>query len=509
MSSTVPTRIKPARWLAVDVAAALHLVGSLVTYLSLSALAPLAVALWYGESPWPFLGALGITAAVGLGIQRVTRRSSDLVGVREGYLVVALTWLAAAVFGALPYLFSGEAQLDRPVDALFESMSGFTTTGASILVDIEAVDHSLLFWRQLTQWIGGMGIIVLAIAVLPRLRVGGRQLLESEMPGPETDFADRIRSTARRLWLLYVLLTLAMAVILVLFGLTGVDNRMGLFESVSAALTTLPTGGFMPDGRSFEEFSAASQWVAIVFMIVAGANFLLTYRLVVLRRARLALSDEELRVYALLLTAASLLVVAQLWAEDVATGEAAIRQGVFQTVSMMTTTGFASVDFAFWPTLSVLTLILLMFVGGSGGSTSGSVKVVRHIIMAKSLRREMHLTLHPELVSPIRLNRIVINERILRSSMTFVVLYIGVFVLGAGVIAFDAAIQGPQIRPVDTIAAAATALGNVGPGFGSIGPMASFEPFSDVSSIAMIILMWLGRLELIPLIVLFSRSHWR
>ena len=503
-----PRRIGPARPWAIDLPATVNLVATLLGYLSFSALAPAAVALWYGEPPWPFLGAFAIAGGLGVLVQRATR-DSGTVGFREGYLVVALTWLAAAAFGALPYLLSGEAQLDRPVDALFESMSGFTTTGASVLVDIEAVDHSLLLWRQLTQWLGGMGIIVLALAVLPRLRVGGRQLLESEMPGPEMDFAERIRATAQRLWLLYVALTGAMIAILVLFGVTGIDDRMGLFEAVSAAFAALPTGGFMPEGRSFEDFSAASQWVAVAFMAIAGANFVLTYRVLVRRQPRVALRDEELRLYVGLLAAASVVVVVQIWAEGLASGEAAIRHGVFQTVSLMTTTGFASVDFALWPTLTVMTFVLLMFVGGSAGSTAGSIKVVRHLALGKSLRRELRQTVHPELVTPVRLNRLVVDERILRAITAFILLYMGVFVAGSAVIAIDGAIQGPGIRPIDTIAAAATTLGNVGPALGDVGPMASFEPFSDVSSLAMIVLMWLGRLELIPVLVLLTRRYWR
>jgi trk system potassium uptake protein TrkH len=501
-------RIPPPRRLLVDVPAALNLVATLLGYLSFAALVPAAVALWYREPPWPFLGAFAIAGAVGWAGAYATRGHGK-VGFREGYLVVALTWLAAACFGALPYLLSGDAQLDRPVDALFESMSGFTTTGATILADVEAVDQSVLFWRQLTQWLGGMGIIVLALAVLPRLRVGGRQLLESEMPGPELDFTERIRATARRLWLLYIGLTAAMATILTLFGVVGIDRRMGLFEAVSAAFAALPTGGFMPEGRSFEEFAPASQWVAIVFMTIAGANFVLTYRVLVRRQPSVAWRDEELRLYLALLAAASLVVSAQLWAEGLATGEAAIRHGVFQVVSLMTTTGFASIDFAVWPTLTVMIFVLLMFIGGSAGSTAGSIKVVRHLTLGKSLRRELRQTVHPELVLPVRLNGLTVDERILRAIVAFVLLYVGVFVAGAGLLAIDGAIQGPSIRPIDTVAAAATTLGNVGPALGDIGPMASFEPFSDVSSVIMIVLMWLGRLELIPVLVLLSRRYWR
>ncbi len=503
------TKIGPSRRLAVDLPAVLGLVGTLQMYLSVSVVVPAAVALWYREPPWPFLGALVIGVACGYGLH-LAGRGSGHVGFREGYLVVALTWLLASVFGALPYLLSGDPQLDRPVDAFFESMSGFTTTGASILVDIESVDHSLLLWRQLTQWLGGMGIIVLALAVLPRLRVGGRQLLESEMPGPEVDqLAERIRSTAQRLWFLYLGLTVVLGAILTFFGVVGLDRRMGLFEAVSTTLSTLPAGGFMPTNRSFEVFAPISQWVVIVFMTLAGTSFLLLYGVLVRRRPGIALRDEELRLYLAVLAVASAVLATQLWTDGLASGEGAIRHAVFQTVSITTTTGLASVDFAFWPALALMLLVLLMFAGGSAGSTSGSVKIIRHLMVGKLLRRELRQTVHPELVLPVRLNRVVVDERTLRAIMAFVVLYVGIFIAGTGVLAVDTAIQGPDIRALDLIAVAASMVGNVGQGFGTIGPMASFEPFSDVACLLMMLLMWLGRLELIPVLILFSRRYWR
>jgi trk system potassium uptake protein TrkH len=288
-------RIGPARRTAIDIAGSLSLVGMLLRTLALAALFPAALAIGYGEPVLPFLGAAAIAGVVGLALERGFGGAAS-VGFRE-YLVVALTWVAAAAFGALPFLLSGEPQLDRPVDALFESMSGFTTTGATVLTDAESLDRSLLMWRQFTQWLGGMGIIVLALAVLPRLRVGGRQLLESELPGPEIDqLAERIRDTARRLWLLYIALTGALFAILTAIGLLG-DDRMGPYEALAHAFATLPTGGFSTEPRSVEEFSAAVHWVLVVFMILAGANFALLYRLFVRRQPRSLLGDEELRVY--------------------------------------------------------------------------------------------------------------------------------------------------------------------------------------------------------------------
>jgi trk system potassium uptake protein TrkH len=497
------------RRLGVDVLASIGLVGSMLKWLSLAAAFPAVLAVGYGEAPWPFVVAGGAAAVAGLALERLGR-GRPIVALREGYLVVALTWVLASAFGAIPYLLSGDDQLARPVDAYFEAMSGFTTTGASILTDVEALDSSLAMWRQFTQWLGGMGIVVLALAVLPRLRVGGRQLMESEMPGPEIDdLANRIRTTAQRLWLLYVALTATQIGILTGFGLVGVDERMGLFEATSAALTTMPTGGFFPDNTSLVEFSAATHWVTTVFMILAGANFALTYRALVLRQPRAVARDEELRLYLGILVAATVLIAIEIWAAGFEEGEAAVRHAAFQVVSIVTTTGFSSVDFALWPALALMVLVFLMFVGGSAGSTGGSIKVVRHLLVGRVLRRELRQTLHPELVAPIRLNGLAVDERTLRAVIAFVFLYIGIWVVGTAVVAVDSAIQGPSLGTFDVIAATATTIGNVGPGLGAQGPIGSFEGFSDLSTLVFAGLMWLGRLEVLPLLVLFTRNYWR
>ena len=478
-------------------------------YLSFSALVPAGVALFYHEPPWPFLAAAAIGFVVGFGLERLGPRSAA-VGFREGYLVVALTWLLAAGLGAIPYLLSGDPQLDHPVNAFFESMSGFTTTGSSILTNVEAVDHSLLLWRQLTQWVGGMGIIVLAVAILPKLRVGGRQLLESEAPEIEADsLAERLLPTARRLWLLYVALSVVLAGVLTLFGVVGIDGRMGLFEAVSVALATLPTGGFMPVSGSLAGFAAASQWVVIVFMAVAGINFALLFRALVRRHFRSAMSDQELRLYLGILALASLTLAAEIWNEGLEKGEAAIRHGVFQVVSITTTTGFTSTNFAVWTPFALMLLVGLMFVGGAAGSTGSSVKVVRHLLLGRSLRRELRQTLHPEEVIPVRLNGLVVQEKTLRSVTSFVLLYMGLFVVGVVVIALDTALEGPSLSPFDAITAAATTLGNVGPGAGVAGPLGSFASYPDVSKLTLAALMWLGRLEVIPVLVLMTRNYWR
>jgi trk system potassium uptake protein TrkH len=495
--------------LGVDVLGSLNLVGALTKYLSLATLFPVPFALAYSEPVLPFVAAGAVGGTFGWGLEHVTR-GKETVGVREGFLIVSLTWLFAAGLGALPYVFSGEDQISSPLDAYFEAMSGFTTTGATVLTDVEALPDSVLIWRQLTQWLGGMGIIVLALAVLPRLRVGGRQLLEHELPGPEFDqMTARIRDTARRLWALYVVLTLAMVGVLSAFAWTGVDEQMSPFEALAHALTTLPTGGFSTEARGIEAFGSASQWVIVVFMAAAGMNFALLYRALVRRHPRALVRDEEFRLYLALLLGGSLILAVELWTEGVLRGEEAVRAAVFQFVSMMTTTGYGSADFNLWPLFATVLLVAAMFFGGSAGSTAGSVKVVRHLLIGRILRRELDQTVHPEIVSRVRLNGAPVDERTLRAIAGFVLLYVGVFALGTLALMADGARVDLDLRVLDAVGAAATTLGNVGPAFGFAGPMGSFDPFSGVSKATMIVLMWLGRLEIIPVAVLLSRHYWR
>jgi len=493
----------------VDLVATMGLVGTLLLYLSPSALLPAAVAVGYGEAFWPYLAAGAIAAGAGFGFSRIAAGAGP-IGVREGYLVVALTWLLVAVYGAIPYLLSGEDQVDRPVDALFESMSGFTTTGSSVLTDVDSLDRSLLIWRAETQWLGGMGIVVLVLAVLPRLRVGGRQLFESEMPGPEIEsLGARVRQTAQRLWILYVGITAVEALTLAVLGWTGVDERMNLYRAVAHAFTTLPSGGFSTEAMSIEAFSAATQWVVAFFMLVAGTNFALTYRALLRRDPRVFPRDEEFRLYVGLIALAATVLTIELWVEGVFQGEAAIRAAVFQTLTIITSTGYTTANFDLWPLLAVILLVGLMFVGGSAGSTSGGVKVIRHAMIGKILRRELRQTVHPELVEPIRFNRSPVDERNLRSILGFVLMYMGIFIVGAVLIAFDAARTDMGLQPIDVVAAAASAIGNVGPALGAAGPYGNFEGFSDLSSLVLIVLMWVGRLELLPVLVLLTRSYWR
>ena len=503
-------RARPRRRTAVDVKASANLVGMLAKYLGLVIVFPVGVALWYDDPVWPFLATGAITSGLGFAVERATHGAAQRVGVREGFLVVSAMLLMTAAFASLPYLFVGGEQLDHPIDAYLEGMSAATTTGASVVTDFDELTPSLAMWRQFTQWLGGMGIIVLAVAVLPRLRVGGRQMLESELPGPEiAQLGERVRATARLLWVLYVGLTALLALLLASVGWLGLDDAMTPYEAVAHSFATLPTGGFSTKANSIAAFAPVSQWLIAVFMLVAGVNFVLLYRALVRRRPAALARDEEFRLYGAIILAASIALVVQLWAYGIAEGEEAVRLGVFQAISVITTTGFATANFALWPIVCLLTLFALMFSGGSAGSTTGSVKIVRHLLVGRVLRRELDQTVSPEVVMPVRFNRRPVDERTLRAITTFILLYVGIWAIGASIIAIDCAISGVPLNALDTIAVSASALGNGGPGFGITGPFGSFAELGDVSKVTMIGLMWLGRLEIVPVVVLLTRHYWR
>ncbi len=503
-------RLGRPRRLAIDLVAVVNLVGTLAKYLGVVTVFPFALALWYGDPWWPYVATGLGTSAVGWALERVTAGAKEHLGVREGFLVVSAMLLTTALFASLPYLMAGGEQLHDPVDAYLEGMSGVTTTGASVVTDYEAISPTLAMWRQFTQWLGGMGIIILAVAILPRLRVGGRQMMESELPGPEIGaLGERIRQLARVLWAFYIAMTAILTLLLASLGWLGIDDAMTPYQALAHAFATMPTGGFSPEARSLEVFSPAAQWIVALFMFLAGMNFVLLYRGIVRRRPGLFVRDEELRLYAVFVLVASVALLIQLVSYDVAEGEEAVRDAVFQAVSVITTTGFATTDFALWPVISLLTLFALMFAGGSAGSTTGSIKVVRHLLLGKVLRRELDQTVSPDLVMPIRYNGAPVDERTLRAIAAFILLYVGLWAVGASVIAIDSAIESVPLSALDTLAVSASALGNGGPGFGITGPMGSFAPLGDVSKITMILLMWLGRLEIIPVVVLATRHYWR
>lgn len=511
--------------LHVDWRASVGLVGTVIKYLSGAFLMPLAVAVYYGEDVPTFVVSLLIAFVVGITLERAD--PDPEIGAREGFLMVALTWLVVALVGMVPYLIAGavgtESTLAQFENALFESMSGFTTTGATVMGDIsfDRHSHALLLWRQLTQWLGGMGIIVLAVAILPELSVGGAQLMDTEAPGPGIEkLTPRIAETARVLWIAYLGFTLFEMGLLYGLHLAGLAPNMGLYNAVAHSLTTMPTGGFSPEARSIEAFSAAVQWVIIPFMVVAGTNFALFWHSITDDPKRL-FEDTEFRGYTGIIAVLTAVVAGHLF---LGTGlqavpidvtpfsgdlEASVRHAAFQVVSIVTTTGYASMDFNTWSAPTKYVLLFGMFIGGSAGSTAGAIKIVRWVVILKSLRKELFTTIHPEAVSPVRLGGQPLDERAIRGIYAFTLLYLVFFFVGVVLVVADAWRVGHYLSAFEAMSAVASTLGNVGPGFGQLGPMDSYLAFPTTSKLFMVFLMWIGRLEIIPVLVLLTPAYWR
>ena len=448
------------------------------------------------------------TLFAGILLMFSTRNHRKEIKKREGYIVVTFGWIFMSLSGTFPYLFS-EA-IPSFTNAFFETMSGYTTTGSSILSDIEALPKGILFWRSTTHWIGGMGIIVLAIAILPLLGIGGMQLFSAEAPGPSSDkLHPRITDTAKRLWLIYFGYTLAETILLKLAG-------MNFFDAVNHAMSTLSTGGFSTKNASVAHWNSNPliQYIIVVFMFLAGTNFVLSY-FAFKGRVQKIFKDEEFKMYSILIlifTAVAGLVIyfqADLAASTIGhplvygEGEGAFRHGLFQVLAVVTTTGFVSADYTMWTPFLTIFFFGLMFLGGSAGSTAGGVKVVRHLLMIKNGLLEFKRTLHPNAIIPVRYNNKSVSQEIVYNILAFFIVYmllfiIGALVLGAMGIDFETAIGG-----------AASSLGNVGPAFGSLGPVDNFGALPAAGKWWCALLMLFGRLELFTVLILLTPYFWR
>lgn len=410
----------------------------------------------------------------------------------EGLAIVSASWLMLAWFAAVPYMWAGLG----PIDAMFESMSGLTTTGATVFRDFSAYGRGLFFWRGMTQWLGGMGVIALFVAVLPRLAIGGREIFFAEVSGPEDEkVSPQIRRTAAVLWRLYAVLTAMQAVALRLTG-------MSWYDSINHAFTTLAAGGFSPHPASLAGYrNPAAEWVIIVFMFLAGANFALQYRVLARRDFRLVASDEEFRAYTVLVLVATIVLVPTIWG-TVASADV-VRTALFQVLSIITTTGYASVDFQLWNDQAKMILLGLMFIGGCAGSAGGGPKVVRHVLLAKFTLQELRRTLHPRAVLPVKLGGRVVPATIMQGVIVFFLFYMLTFAVCSAIVI----LLGADI--VTGISATAATLGNVGPGFNQVGPMANFADLHPVSRIVLTLAMWIGRLEVITVLVILRPEAWR
>ncbi|MBJ6367837.1 TrkH family potassium uptake protein [Snuella sedimenti] len=449
-----------------------------------------------------------VTLVVGALVMFFTREHKKEMNKREGYIVVTFGWIIMALSGALPYVFT--ESITSFTSAFFETISGYTTTGATILNDIEVVPKGVLFWRSLTHWIGGMGIIVLAIAILPLLGIGGMQLFAAEAPGPSADkLHPRITDTAKRLWLIYFGYTAAETLLLKLAG-------MSFFDAINHSMATLSTGGFSTKNASIAHWNGQPiiQYIIILFMFLAGSNFVLSY-FAFKGRVQKVIKDEEFKLYfkfILIFTAIAAVIIyfrADVSASSIAhpmvwgAGESAFRHALFQVLTVITTTGFITADFTMWTPFLVVFFFGLMFLGGSAGSTSGGVKVVRHLIMIKNGFMEFKRTLHPNAILPVRYNTKAISGDIVFNILAFFILYMLSFIVGALVFSMF------QIDFKSSIGLAASSLGNVGPALGNFGPVNNYASLPPLAQWWASFLMLIGRLELFTVLILFTPFFWR
>jgi len=457
---------------------------------------PALFALFNGEytAVFPFITAAAISISAGLLLQWHGNFSRDFDTVKktEGLLIVTLSWCLTGAIGAIPYLFFGLS----PLDALFESVSGITTTGATILTDFSLYSKYFFFWRSLTQWLGGMGIIVLFVAILPQFAVAGRQMFLAEAPGPtEEKVTPRIAHTAKALWLVYLGLTLLEITSLYLSG-------MDLFDAVCNSLSTMAAGGFSPNPLSIMGYNnPTATWIITLFMFLAGSNFALQYRVIARRNAGIAVKNEEFRLYSSIILLASFALSLSLLTGSAPMADA-VRDSLFQIISIITTTGFSSTDFALWSIGAQVILFTMMLVGGCAGSAGGGVKVVRILVCFKYLKREITRIIHPNAIVQIKLDRNTISNDVQSQILVFFLFYLCLMTFSALLVTL---IEG---NPVVGLVGTAATIGNIGPGFGEIGPMGSFGYLSAPTKTIFILNMLVGRLELIPFLAMLHPDFW-
>lgn len=455
---------------------------------------------YYKENHTSILYASAITGVVGLLLYVLFKNAPKDIGKREGYVIVTFAWVFFSLFGALPYIISG--YMPNFADAFFESMSGFTTTGASVLSDIEALPKDILLWRSLTQWLGGMGIIVLSLAIIPLLGIGGMQLYSAEVPGPTKDkIHPKVKDTAQRLYLIYVSFTLLQTILLMIGG-------MSFYDALNHSFTTMATGGFSTYNTSLVEVSPYIQYVVIVFMFIAGINFTLSY-FAFHGKFKPILHNEEFRSYAFIIFLFSVIVILivgyQQYSlhQSIVGIEKLVRDSLFQVVSLCTTTGYASANYLAWPAAAIMLCFMLLFFGGSAGSTGGGMKIVRIILLAKHSYLEFKRLVHPNAIIPVRLNKVSVSEKVITNVLAFIVIYIIVFVMGVLLMSFL------HYDFETSLGAVASAIGNVGPGIGKVGPYDNYGFMCDSGKYLLSFLMLCGRLELFTVLILFSPAFWR
>lgn len=448
----------------------------------------------YSEPLSPFILSFVIAMGLGLVLFYITRKEIHNVVIqrREAYLTVTFSWMTLGLLGALPYLFSGA--IPSPANAVFESVSGFTTTGSSILEEIEHLPKSILFWRSLTHWIGGIGIIVLVIVVMPSLQMGGYHLFSMESSLQEKIQA-RIKGVGKRLLFIYLFLTAAETILLLL-------GNMSLYESACHAFGTVATGGFSPKNTSIADYSPYIQYIIMLFMFLAGTNFAVHYYLFK-RDFKRVKANEEVRFYLLMTLLIGVIITATLFFRTNRSFEASFRDGFFQVISIITCTGFATADYMEWPRYAWLILFFAMFLGGSTGSTAGGIKMVRHLLLLKNIRHSFRKMLQPNAIFPLKLNKNAINTDSNNAIMSFIMAYFLIFA-GASLLMV---LLGVGTK--ESVSAVATCMAGIGPGLGKIGPAGNFAYLPDTAKWLLSFIMLIGRLEIYTVLVLFTPGFWR
>lgn len=473
-----------------------NLMGRLLLIESGFLLLCVIVAFIYGESDlMAFFYTTVITLSAGFGMSYFIKIKDRVLAKKDGYFMVTMVWVVFSLFGCLPYIFGNT--LPAFSDAFFETMSGFTTTGSSVITHIEQVPHATLFWRSLTQWLGGLGIIMLFIAILPSLGIEGRDLYVAEVTGPthsKTSFT--FTSSARKMWVLYMILTLLQMVLMCAGG-------MDIFDSICHAFTTMATGGFSTKANSIAYWdSAYIQYIIIIFMFIAGTNFGLVHT-AIKGNWRKLIHDNEFQLYFFIVAVSSLIIGIGLYISGWADVSKSMRDAIFQVVTLMTTTGFATADYLLWPPLLGLILFLLFFIGASAGSTSGGFKVVRVYLLFKNSFIELKRIIHPNGIINVKYNGKTVHPSMMSGIMGFAILYLIIFTIGSLVMTlFTEDI-------ITACSAVATSMSNVGPGFGSIGPMYTFANLNCFAKIFLAVLMLVGRLEIFTVMVLFTKAFWK
>ena len=484
----------------------LGILGAFIFFLGFALLIPVGIDLIYAEDTWhSFLVSAAIAFIAG-GILWYLFKPTEEIRIREGFMVVALTWITLSLVGALPFIISGI--LPSYTDAVFETMSGLTTTGSTIMggitstgfqnPNIESLPHSFLFWRSLSQWLGGMGIIVLSLAILPLLGIGGMQLFQAESPGPTADkLTPRVQETAKLLWVVYLALTALE------FILLWLHPSMNWFDALNHAFTSLASGGFSTKDESIAAFNSIYiDIIVTLFMFLSGVNFAMHFRLFKGDMGAF-FNNRETQFYTLVTVIGIFIITFSLWYFDGRTLLEALRYGSFQVIAIITTTGYVTDDYELWYTFGASILLLFFFTGASAGSTSGGLKMVRWMILIRNLGREIKQIIHPRAIIPIRIGDQAIEPSIQRTVLSFFILYILIFGFGVMMIS----LFGYDL--ISSIGASISALGNVGPAWGEFGPTDNFAPLPYAAKWILIILMMVGRLELFTIIILFSPSFWK